>query len=222
MGRIYSNASRLLLIWPGDEVGEGNSGLILVSESDQDLPSVMRPRTLSPEELVSFRSLLQRPWFDRLWIVQELVLGAKHDRTTGVCGRDRASWTTLVKFVLQVDRFNSEYRHQFPLLHKAVDLEQRRESHQTKPRPLIWWMSKTRNRMRSDARDSIYALLGVADPSGSTVVQTKADYGIAAKEVFVHFAKTALKSTAALNVLRYCQTQRLNHLPSWVTDWSCQ
>ena len=123
MGRIYSNASRLLLIGPGDEVGEGNSGLILVSEFDQDLPSVMRPRTLSPEEFVSFRSILQRPWFDRLWMVQELVLGAKNDRTMGLCGRDRVAWTTLVKFVLRVDRFNSEYRHQFPLLHKVVDLE---------------------------------------------------------------------------------------------------
>lgn len=88
MTRIYSNAS-IVIVWVG--LGTESSEFMFQCIHDSDVPSGEGNR------LVDARTeFLERPWFERVWTFQELVL-AKNDPLL-CCGSTRLMWSEFRQF----------------------------------------------------------------------------------------------------------------------------
>ena len=83
MSLIYSKAETVE-IWLGTDEGNGELGLRSVASGELEAIA-------TPEIVCAVIDLLQRPWFSRVWIIQELVLAGR-DGAFVNCGRARVSW----------------------------------------------------------------------------------------------------------------------------------
>lgn len=158
----------------------------------------LRPVRLRPMERSDFEEILSRPWFDRVWIVQELLLGAfrdKADTTYLISGSSRVLWTSVINCMQYLSRFNKEDREQFPSIEKILALETLRGIYTSDPkRSLLWWKAKTRDRDATDARDKIYGVSGLVNPSDTLLTQVSSGYKISAARLYTYFAALALSS----------------------------
>ena len=225
MRNIYGAASELL-IWLGDEEQPQSRGLKLLGyygEIPED--TSIRPVRLKHTQRSEFKEILSRPWFDRLWIVQELLLGAfgdKVDTTYLISGSSRVPWTRVINCMQFLSRHNMEDREQFPNIEKILALETLRGIYASDPkRSLLWWIAKTRNRDATDARDKIYGVLALVTSSDALLTQIPTGYQISPARLYTEFAALALYLEGiGLALLRHCQCQKMPGLPSWVPDWS--
>ena len=101
MRTIYSRASELL-VWLGDEIEGGSSGIEMLAGFEDFVGTGIRPVVPQESEMAKINDVLTRQWFDRTWIVQEIVLGAhdeKSDCTWVISGAKRVSWIIFKKCV---------------------------------------------------------------------------------------------------------------------------
>jgi hypothetical protein len=154
-------------------------------------------------------SLLQRPWFDRLWIRQEIQLA--NNSAFVQCGTDIIQWRQLRRAIILCGRNNflkilpprlswvPRYRREL-----ALGFKNRAPTHLF--RDAIFAKC-------SDPRDKVYALLGLF-PS------------VLAQRIHPRYDRSALDvCREAFRAYVEC-TERLDILdlvgPSWIRDWSVQ
>jgi hypothetical protein len=96
MGRIYQNCSRVC-VWLGDAADDSDQAMQLVNDHAElwlmmpHLPSLLEEEELIPQwRALTF--LVLRPWFTRLWVVQEIAL-APADIV--ICGTKTANFWAL-------------------------------------------------------------------------------------------------------------------------------
>ncbi|KAH7374097.1 heterokaryon incompatibility protein-domain-containing protein [Cadophora sp. MPI-SDFR-AT-0126] len=186
-------------------------------------------------EWTALRNFLQRPWFQRMWILQEAAAA-----TTLILrfGNEELEWDLLANVLsimgpwgfsrmLQVGEENVEdlgnlphgYRNTLTVLHFKVD---EYGSYRTLHSLLIygWGLSAF------DARDKIYAVLGlVCDPRDK---EFKVNYGTdyTAETAYFDVATHILFTSNSLDILHTAGIGNRGSidssspiLPSWVTDW---
>ena len=121
MDQIYRFAKQVN-VWLGPESQEDNSarameilgyiGAQVEYSKDQsylEAPSCQEKGWFRPDveipltdrEATAVRTLLERPWFSRLWITQEVQLA--NDSARLYCGRDSISWYHFRRAVLALD-----------------------------------------------------------------------------------------------------------------------
>ena len=122
MGSIYRSAKRVI-VWLGDQSetsemamrflpgleaalstyhGKSSANTIFNAQLGQELKSthfVLPP--CKAAEWTSLSELFARPWFRRLWIVQEVVLGQEVQLQ---CGRSNLPWSTLEQLMKNLDQ----------------------------------------------------------------------------------------------------------------------
>jgi hypothetical protein len=179
------------------------------SEGPMSLPSYDRTAT---ESLIS---LFQRPWFERLWIWQEVH--ARPENAIVLMGDCRIMWKTIRKFLV---RFMSEYKiisvhaELLQLLQQAVKLSQ-----SIGTRNLTMLLDATTHCKCADDRDRVFALLGMLDPSERLNIEP--DYAKSAADVFKQVVVNKLAHSARLDDLRHCDLMhKSDGMPSWVPRWS--
>lgn len=100
MGDIYSQAV-VVRIWLGEAANYSDQAIRLIKtmQAGFDILSPADGMMVSKEQWGSLRSLLERPWWDRIWIVQEMALA---QRVTLNCGHasflsgDLGSWVPKI------------------------------------------------------------------------------------------------------------------------------
>ncbi|KAI8713752.1 HET domain-containing protein [Fusarium sp. LHS14.1] len=183
-------------------------------------------------DLGSLEELLEKPWFRRLWILQEVALAK---RATLMAGNGRISWESFASLIHQVHRSGAsqkDFSASAQAGMKAIfEIESTRRSMQSsfaKPQgPLLSVLLATSSGECSNIRDKIFAVLALA---GDYDLDRDADgfgpnYHLSPQEIFKKFAKWCI-SRGNLNVLS-CTTRtgpdlsgELGELPSWVPDWT--
>lgn len=158
------------------------------------------------------RDLLARPWFTRLWALQEAVLGTA---PRFVCGTQSASWHDFVTAVINTTLvFEIDCPNTIPTM-RAL----RNSRHSGRQIPLVDLLLLThRDFLCSDSRDRVYALLSMQ----GSLSDFKVDYAATTKEVYKSVAEALVKSTSSLDILRAVRSNPLRllaNLPSWVPDW---
>ena len=109
MGRIYRQAARVV-VWLGSS--KNDSDFVLDSISQRDVEQMKSSRFFK-----SFAKLIQREWFSRTWIVQEVALNATPPLL--LCGSDRKiSWIQLIASFWLVSNMFRSLEEQ----HRAEDL----------------------------------------------------------------------------------------------------
>ncbi|KAK1754438.1 heterokaryon incompatibility protein-domain-containing protein [Echria macrotheca] len=186
----------------------------------------------APEALVSF---LERPWFRRRWIIQEVVLAKD---VVMHCGSSSIPWKIFELVMVELfsnDKggFTSEHRTTMRTMARMRH-DQEGARRQFPLETLVEFSSF----LCADPRDRLYALYGVMQQwfpgSGGTNSTGTIDYAISVEETYTKFATLMLRSNCSGRAeLKYSplthtlqlaasfrSTDALTQgMPSWVVDW---
>lgn len=159
---------------------------------------------------LSFRSIVQRPYFDRAWIIQEILLS---ENVLVMCGKYSITGDKLYEGFTNCGK--SVPSRAFLIKYSIGKLWKTQE-----PYCLDTIITKLSHTKTSDARDKLYSILGLhqsCPKCGSMVV----DYSKDTDEVFLDATKLLLSRSSSLDFLSmsYC-TNRPDgtRVPSWAWD----
>jgi hypothetical protein len=160
--------------------------------------------------------IIDRPWFHRVWVVQELALAT---RATVHIGPFSFPWQPFESFVQWLPHHKAD-----PLEHPELVERAARVARASCNRHCVYQLCRTLHLSATDARDKVFSILGVSLFAGAEI---KPDYTKAVQRVFLEAAATVLKQerldlyfNAPLNSLRESPAlEPLPSLPSWVPDF---
>jgi hypothetical protein len=237
MGKIYSHAD-CVIAWLGPEKDNSNEALDLMQQWSQQVDVDWRNHRLHPSkqtteltwsdrnthlpyqngELDPVFMLLARPYFERTWIRQEILLATRasiqcgqkhftlHDFRNAVACLRMKGWFTaattgshLLQVVDNAFQLVSMFNFRFNL---------------AKVREVL------RGTNCDDARDRLYAVLSLLCTEDQEL-RIKADYFQTVEEIYTDVTRSCIKEHRHLDLFQSCEleTKALN-IPSWVPDWS--
>lgn len=171
---------------------------------------------------VSIRALLQRSWFHRLWVIQE-VSSAK--RAIVICGSQAISWNALAtSLTYLVDNDLTKYLDTVSgLACTSVASIQQIRRRETKDPLFTVALDNTYGDCR-DPRDKIFALMSISEGRDIFDWEISFDYTLLVEELYKRFAIWDIARNETLRVLS-CETSgsknsQATDLPSWVPDWT--
>ncbi|KAI0469780.1 hypothetical protein GGR56DRAFT_661885 [Xylariaceae sp. FL0804] len=242
MGAIYRAAARVV-VWLGPEAEGSGRAVDLLAEMaalvryDPNLG--LEPAEAAPEELRSMSTSMAhigarlpygeadltalyrlwcRPWFERLWVRQEILLASA---AVVVCGGRVLPWETfrLGCTCAALKRPRDDY----PLYQQYIDqgavLVGLLESG---PRLNVITISWHYSRLKcADPRDRVYgllALLGAGDDGDRGGIRP--DYSKTKREVYGDLVTWHMGRLRGVDFLTQCRLLESWDGPSWVPDWS--
>jgi hypothetical protein len=117
MGQIFAQASRVL-VWLGEEADNSDRGLQLLSSvANIDLAEKVLSDVERAYEWEAVFQLLQRPYFQRQWVIQELACARK---AVVYCGQSSMGWAEFADAVNLVDKRRDELHAMF---HQRADYQ---------------------------------------------------------------------------------------------------
>ena len=162
--------------------------------------------------------LMQRPYWRRLWVMQELALSRGVPKLA--CGRSRPSWKLLVA-ALSNDSRLAFYVTRLNRVRGAVHQmsgRKHKEQRVRNGRHLIFLLSHSSTFETSEPRDRVYALYGLLRVAG--IVDFVPDYSMPVEDVYKQITSFVIASKGGLDVLELKPWNQDRHLPSWVVDLS--
>lgn len=191
-----------------DELGDTPGLLIAMSQEYRKrigLPS------WTSEVYEFYASLFQRPWFQRIWIVQEVAVSRHCFLLYGSKSCDWSDFNDALDYA-NVLGITLPQRN-------VTGINQFRETiHSAAPRDMLGLLLRFRSFHSSDPRDKVFALCGLTRP-----LDFEPDYNLTTQEVFTKLAVSFLENETTLDILsvpKPSETNRLKGLPSWVPDWT--
>lgn len=168
------------------------------------------------------RALLRRPWFHRLWVVQE-VSNAR--RAIVVCGHKEISWTVLAA-VLEYLVENELIKYVDPVCIFACSsvMSIQKMRYQRTRDPLFTVILDNMYGGCRDPKDKIFAMMSLSVGHNIFDWEISFDLSLSADELYKRFAIWDVVRNKTLRVLSCATaaTKRLDlqpPLPSWVPDW---
>ena len=235
MGQIYANASAVI-VWLGP-VEQGDLHLKAMVAAMQfsfvdgrasiglfdyvcsvismlnDLADVARDaRSCTTAALYQ---LISRPWFYRVWVVQELALSKT---ATVHIGAYSFPWSALEQFVKWLPYYKVDLHKNYALKEAAARVVKLPpENH------LLLQLRRTLDLSAKDPRDKVFGILGISNVDSSTL---QPDYAKSVTSVFTETVALLLREKSASI---YCwaplqppgmhlDLKKLADLPSWVPD----
>lgn len=243
MSRVYEHAINTV-IWLGDSADDSDTALQLLKEINVRL-QFLSEQTIHPTEFErlclpkpdsddwkAIWKLLSRPWFERLWVIQEVALS---QRPWVACGNKTIKWDLLANACSQlVDTGISQWlTHRFPT---GVDTSACRDlcngpriliwiqhkCHEGTRRVLLGLMIESRGAQCTESRDRVYGMLGICDLRRVSRVRVDYSDNYPVTQLYQdimddHFAMwhKSLDLGWALSPADHSSVE----LPSWVPDW---
>ncbi|KAF2966662.1 hypothetical protein GQX73_g6923 [Xylaria multiplex] len=167
---------------------------------------------LTSKEWDSILHLCKLPWFRRVWVVQEALLGRMH--TILRCGQSDISLNVFgcaLSAITRNDHVSDKIRG---AMVRILDLCLFRHEQASAKRALVL----AARRFCSDPRDRVYGLLGILSVGLRQKIQP--DYNTPTQEVLTNCALAYIDHVRRLEVLDLCATVRplTKNGPSWVFD----
>ena len=235
MATIYSKAAKVI-IWLGEEKENSKNAFQLIrtiSAFTQEHPNiVLKEANLESYGLppwrdniwLAFGAILHRPWFTRVWVIQEVVMSSN---AMVACGSEWISWDILVQAVESVRFAHTSQKFTnrgYIPDHHIIQIDRTRKQliNGTYPKPLAL-LRLFRRYNATDPRDKYFAFLGLLQYPMSP------DYGSSVENVFIGVAEQMIRDPQSLfpkvdNAMMVLYTagreQQNLRLPSWVPDWS--
>lgn len=233
MADIYSAASQVV-VWLGPESTDSTTAMdcceliassVTVDWIQQALYPVSTeiqwasdeaPLPFSHEELIAISHLLNREWFKRLWIWQEVSLASK---VIVLCGTRTLSWLAIQNAVFTIHVKSLAQHSNISWSHRQL---LRNLCKGPKGLSLDKLIENTKYSLCSDSRDRIFALFSLlsAYDRGLTI---EPDYSKPPTQVFMEFTMHYIRGRKHLKLLSTVESREENWisgLPSWIADWS--
>lgn len=258
MGGLYSSAYRVMIFLGKEtEDTEGAFALLKYMHSSLNYNS-RRSYELSskffPDDYVSadslgekgisqeaeegcwsrIEALLCRPWFHRLWILQEVVNANKATIFTSATNSlDWDNFFTAIHNLRQIPQMRGKLSDEAEKASRMIV-----EIHEVRQRNIRrHWLRKSKQERRffhmlllasssncSDAKDRIYAVLGLANDLSFSdrrgPLKPNYDPATTTEDVYRKFAEWSIMDKKNLHILS-CASKSASEsgLPSWVPDW---
>ncbi|KAH7079789.1 heterokaryon incompatibility protein-domain-containing protein [Paraphoma chrysanthemicola] len=194
MSKIYSAAKQVVVY-----LGEGSEDSDLAIDFILDCSSLSFTKS-SVLKLALWR-LFQRPWFTRVWVIQEVTFA---QTSTVYVGNRTLAWTAFRTFY----HWNNctYWLNKLPLVVAQTGC-------------ILERLCKAQDCLATDPRDKVFALLPLLTDY-SIKFDFAPDYEISASRVFTNLAASLIPEIG-LKVLELAQyPPKIEGLPSWVPDWS--
>ena len=170
--------------------------------------------------LKSLAELTYRPWFERAWTFQEVILPST---VSLVCGKSSMSLRCLELCRPAMDtKASASFSRQANLIFETRKTEDTflDDLGRLPADYLERLLSFRREAKMSDPRDYIFSLLGLFSPSVS--ISLSPNYSISVKDLFTAVAKHIIRASGEIRIL--CSVESPKHIdgeafPSWVPDW---
>ncbi|CZR65636.1 uncharacterized protein PAC_15536 [Phialocephala subalpina] len=203
MAKVYAKATRVV-VWFGEATLDSDQALEQIRAAAEEQST--RSET-SETALQAVLTLLQRPWFQRIWVLQE-VAAARHILT--MCGSTEIDGYTfclgLSTLKLSYEAYpdsHSLVRSVIYLMRGAIfrsrSMTSRSARFSLDIRPLGDLIDMYYNRQATDRRDKVYALLGMSsdDPVAAGL---SPDYEILWEDLFRKLIKFLLCGQVSVSV----------------------
>jgi hypothetical protein len=170
------------------------------------------PTPFSEKELVALEHVFGRPWFERLWVWQEVRLGG--ERAMVQCGDRCLEWHAFPNALGWYRQPHISGRWlSYKCLHGTERICDSR-SHR-----FCELLAQARTLECQDRRDRVFAVLSLQDPPSLLYVHV--DYTKPVPEVYKDAVIAWLSHHYSLRMLEYIITPQITpNLPSWVPDWA--
>jgi hypothetical protein len=245
MRDIYGNAWSVIC-WLGEESRQSHWAIQLVqdlavlSQSDcaEQLESQLRqePDYLGKGCWLALSELMERPYWFRLWVIQEIVMGGTATRLR--CGNSSIGWGEfsagisfleehlwLVKDDILVEElkwFNIQRSKAWTttslhLVYYDLSAMSRREEHGGRNLTFGRLLDISNSAGCKDPRDKVWALAGLMDPSIAKNLQL--DYTLDPAVIMASTTRQFIQAYDNLEPLREGNPWGLSNSPSWAADW---
>lgn len=175
-----------------------------------------------PSEWIAVQKLLQRPWWRRVWVIQEIAASTKNPVFVG-CGESWLRWDSFMSAALNIDEMK---RH--PFYERLNRLGEGTRWVMDKARFKLSWDGRrdswgglmnllffTSSYHSTDPRDKVFALAGLV-PSLNIIP----DYRAPVEEIYCSLVRNSIQATGSLMMLLLIRKPRKLDLPLWVPDLS--
>ncbi|OCK79282.1 HET-domain-containing protein [Lepidopterella palustris CBS 459.81] len=233
MGQIYAKAD-LTYLWLGESADDSDFAMDLLSRLQPDYFK----HSTGEEDVRAWRAiplLLTRPWWSRLWVVQEAFLSR---RAVVKCGEKEAG---IERFVLVKEFYDGSKRRWrgpsgdgkraptnvlssqhvaiFPFAMCLLFWSILKRGITEGGTDLWVWICLTYPFCCTEPKDKIYALLGLSRIEDQDRIAT--DYTISENELLKKVTAHALRQhgLVVLQIRPQSPASENPDLPSWVTDW---
>lgn len=160
-----------------------------------------------------FSELLTRPWWNRLWSIQELALPPK---VIVQCGRHRIPWANFAQ-TIELSYIDSNHSTETSRAKTMALTRSKYQSEITYEYGLLSLAWKFRHSEVDDDRDKLYALLGLL-PEEEQIIQV--DYSKNSDQVYMEFAQAWINHYGSLLILNLAQRQQRGQHSTWYPRWS--
>ncbi|KAF2402226.1 HET-domain-containing protein [Trichodelitschia bisporula] len=227
MREVYMAAS-LVVVWIGTETADTVPAFDLMRKLAEAKASPNLPqRPILPQDLAalnlppsddpsweSLDTIYWRPWYTRVWIVQEISLAKK---AVVLCGSQSIGWAEFGDLaVFQSRHLMGRFTGVDPARLESlvrISNEINREVKVELGRLLFY----TRSFLATNPRDHIYALLGLSE------LQIVPNYKAPVRDVLVEATSELLRAAGNIHLLTGVSDSfwsAVEGLPTWVPDWT--
>ncbi|KAM0441256.1 hypothetical protein ACHAPT_000563 [Fusarium lateritium] len=181
------------------------------TEPDWYLPIYDLP--FSEETIYAIEKLLQRDWFQRTWVLQEIILASSQSIIQ--CGRSQMPWLIFNNAVCSLQSRGACFSESF----QEALVAPVRMSPDPKPRAIVDILLRYRAHQTSDPRDKVYGLLGLLPPEFRQKITPQYDAPVA--KVYTDLALALIEHTRRLDLLGAWNSEKTENAecPSWVLDF---
>lgn len=241
MNLIYTVCTSIT-VWLGPEDEESDLAVEELHKLANTHPYEKMP-VLPTKVCKAIKKLLNRPWWNRVWVAQEICWGGGRHKmwesssVTVCCGRSSIPWNNLVIACARIKVDEPTLRQTIDgvdgVLHldylrwSATKLSQKGRNTGFDETDSLPHVVEYRHFSATDPRDKIYGILGVLPNINRVTWRFAIDYNESVERVYTRFATAMIESSLGLELLRHsigCSTPLSNieslQLPSWVPDWS--
>ena len=245
MGEIFASANNVIA-WLGAPTADSNMATSFVVTLFNAMKYLASRNTIITAESLAWnlgcehpspkwlalRNFLKRPWFERLWIVQEIIMAS--GEMILLCGNFSITWNTLAEVVVTIETNglsrlilqnidNGEGDSDAPggLLNTACVHAMKKMRNLRRPIDLQFALIYCLRFKATDPRDKLFALLGLATDADDPVLLP--NYRATVREVFTASSRHMMTTNKSLRILHIAGigwSRQIKDLPSWVPDWS--
>lgn len=238
--QVYQRATCVLVCLGDDSKGDNametlmqvrvNDALATLGEEwPKDLaqmPPSWKKRGIPPPDdaiWADIGALFERPWFERVWIIQEVVVATS---VRVVCGKWMIDWNDLLAVIEIITRESqassthrfSKARPTWRRFSTLARLREREAKHDR--RPLLELLEDFRDSKSSIDHDRFFCLLGLAiDGNDKNFVL---DYHLSFDVLVRKYAWAFIQQGKVLELLYRAGigSRKAAYFPSWIPDWT--
>lgn len=243
MRDIYRNAAETR-IWLGDYGDRSPASMKALfdvirssSAAEQQQPGPGLDGFANTPHFEELLSLLARPWFSRIWVVQEAAISRALSRATFQCGSEVVPFEDFNNFPVSlrpvldasISKLSLRDRNRTSLTlicttYQAIKREYeeggRHFAVATWEFQLLQYIMAASIMQATNIKDKIYGLLGLVVGELSLPPQLMPDYALSDREVFIQYGSHLLSTTKCVSLMELRGPGSPADFPSWVPMWT--